>query len=825
MLRLLKYLAILCAGGLLVVTLAGIYLYWHFSADLPDHQQLAAYNPPTVTRLYAADGRLLAEYAREKRVYVPLEAMPKRVIQAFVAAEDQRFFTHPGVDFQGVVRALLNNLSNMGHNRRPEGASSITQQVARNFLLTNEVALSRKIREAILAFRIEHAFSKERILELYLNEIFLGAGNYGVTAAALNYFGKSLDELTVGETAYLAGLPKAPSTYNINRAPAEAKARRDYVIARMLEDGYITQEEAAAARAEPLQLRRRPDSETTSADFFAEEVRRLVFSQYGEKALYEGGLTVRTTLDTKLQPIVENALRNGLVNYDRRHGWRGPHAKLPSLDDWQQALAKVPETKPLYAPPSWQLAAVLKVDGEKAVIGLVNGSEGVIPFAQMRWAAPALEDQRLGAAPKRPADVVSPGDVVVVEPVAENAKPGNGDGNGKGEDKPKPGRTYALRQVPNVDGGAVALDPHTGRVLAMAGGWNFWRSQYNRVTQALRQPGSAFKPFVYLTALDNGLTPSSLILDAPFVFDPGPGQPLWKPENFSRDFMGPTTLRQGIEKSRNLMTVRLAQFVGMDKVAQTAKTFGIVDQMQEYLPMALGAAETTLLRMAAGYGMLANGGKRIVPTLVDRIQDRDGKTIYRHDQRPCPGCQATAWQNQPVPEIPDTREQIYDPRSVYQVVHIMEGVTIRGTAASLASLGRPLAGKTGTSNDAKDLWFLGFSPDIVFGVYVGFDEPRSLGRNEQASMVTVPIFREIATAYFKDKPPAPFRVPAGLQMVRVNPRTGELAGSGDGGAILEAFKPGTEPTGLRGVLDGSGAFSALDGGPGVPALSGTGETY
>ena len=819
-LRVFKYLLWLGVVGVAVAAAGAGYVFFHYSEGLPDHQALAAYDPPVTTRLYAGDGRLMAEYAKEKRIFVPIAAMPKRVVDAFVAAEDQRFWTHRGVDFVGVLRAAYTNLTNMGH-KRPEGASSITQQVAKNFLLSNEATISRKIREALLAFRIEAAFSKERILELYLNEIFLGSGNYGVSAAALNYFGKSLDELTIGEAAYLAALPKAPSNYHLTRQPAEAKIRRDYVIGRMQEDGYINGAQATAARAEPLQVRRRPDSETVAADFFAEEVRRQLVAQYGDKGLYEGGLAVRTTLDSNLQPVVEKALRDGLVTYDRRHGWRGPHSKLANLENWKSQLAKATDIKPFYPLPGWELAVVLKLENDKAIIGLANGNEGSIPFAEIAWARATLEEQKLGPPLRRPADAMAVGDVIPVELLQVDAK-----------NKPYPPNTYGLRQVPNLDGGAVILDPHTGRVLAMAGGWSYQRSQFNRVTQAMRQPGSSFKPFVYLTALENGFTPSSLVLDAPFVYDPGPNQPLWKPENYSHDFLGPTTLRQGIEKSRNLMTVRIAYQLGMDKVAATAKKFGVVDSMLEVLPMALGAGETTLLRMAAAYGMLDNGGKRVVPTLIDRVQDRNGKTIYRHDKRVCQDCRAGDWQNQKPPIVIDSAEQLVDTRSVYQMVHIMQGVTVRGTAAALAVLNRPLAGKTGTSNDAKDLWFIGFSPDLVIGVYVGFDDPRTLGRGETGSSAAVPIFKDIAQVVFKDRPVIPFRIPPGLRMVRVNVLTGELARGDDRAAILEAFKPGTEPLpGERFILDGSGNFTLLEpdqgpvGGGFKPAITGTGPTY
>ncbi|MBI3197012.1 MAG: penicillin-binding protein 1A, partial [Rhodospirillales bacterium] len=781
MLNLVKVFLAFATAALIVGTGTVAGLFWHFSHGLPDHKQLADYQPLTVSRLYAADGRLLAEYAREKRVFVPVAAMPKRVVEAFVAAEDQRFFTHPGIDFIGVVRAIISNVTNPG--KRPEGASGLTQQVAKNFLLTNQATLARKIREAILAFRIEETYSKERILELYLNEIYLGSGNYGVAQAAINYFDRSLGELTLSEIAYLAALPKAPNRYHIVRNEKEAYARRDYVLNRMQEDGYIKPAEVQAARAEKLQLRRRGATETTQADFFAEEVRRNLLAAYGEKGLYEGGLTVSTTLDPAFQSAADRALRDGLIAYDRRHGWRGAYAKIPDMSVWEEEFARITQRRPLFGPPTWQLAVVNKVDAQSVqIVGLPGGegnNEGTIPFAEMTWARPTLADQRVGNPPRAPRDVVSVGDVVVVEKID---KPAGAPANAK----PYPPKTYALRQVPNVEGGVVIMDTQTGRVLAMSGGWAYGRSQFNRAVQAARQPGSAFKPFVFLAAMDAGFSPASIVLDGPFSYDPGHGQPVWTPKNYGGDFLGPATVRRGLELSRNLMTVRMAQQVGMKHVVEVAKEFGVTDNMGAYLPMAIGAGETTLLRMTMAYAMLANGALEITPSLVDRVQDRNGKTIYRHEPRACRGCnEAVAAGGKPVPpELIDSRKPFHDPAAVYQVVSMMQGVTVRGTAGRLAALGRPIAGKTGTTNDARDNWFLGSTPDITIGIYIGFDEPRNLGAQETGGGNAVPIFEQIAKEIFKGKPPTPFRIPPGLRMVRF---------TYEGGTIDEVFKPGTEP--------------------------------
>ncbi|MFO1058775.1 MAG: penicillin-binding protein 1A [Dongiaceae bacterium] len=794
---------------LLVLAAAGaaFLVFQHYGKDLPDYTQLANYNPPLVTRVHAGDGRVLAEYATQNRVFVPISAIPKRVSNAFISAEDKSFYTHPGIDVAGLGRAVITNLGHLGSDRRPVGASTITQQVAKNFLLTNEVSLARKVKELMLAYRIEHAFSKDRILELYLNEIYLGGGSYGVATAALNYFNKSLDELSVAEAAMLAAMPKAPNNYNPLRHPEAAKARRDWVIGRMLEDGHISKEEATAALAEPVVVRSRGEADTVTADYFAEEVRRELVQRFGEDGLYKGGLSVRTSLDPRLQKIAEKVLRTGLVSYDRRHGWRGPLAHVALATDWkaQLAAAKVPAGL-----SDWQMAIVTAIEGGAAQIGLADGTEGRIPLAELRWARRWHEGQTVGGAVGKVSDVLQPGDIVVVEAVAKDEA-----------GKAYPAGTYGLRQIPDVSGAIVALDPHTGRVLAMQGGWSFQQSEFNRVTQALRQPGSSFKPFVYMTGLESGFTPSTIIVDAPIVIDQGPGLPLWKPRNDDGEFLGPLPLRQGIEKSRNLMTVRLAQAVGMDKVAALAKRFGVVENLMPTLAMSIGAGETTLLRMATGYAEIVDGGKKVTPTLIDRVQDRQGVTLYRHDDRPCEGCKADSWSNQEPPKLPDNRERIIDAPTTYQMVSMLEGVVQRGTATVVKAVGKPLAGKTGTTNDAMDAWFIGFSPDLVVGVWIGFDTPKTLGPKEYGGVASAPVFRDFMLAALADKPAVPFRVPPGIRLVRVNLDSGQRAQPGDQRVILEAYKPGTEPDGQQQVIGGDSA-SVVPAGAGV--LTGTGAS-
>ena len=783
--KLLKVVGVLSAAGLVLALVAGggaLFLLHRYSAGLPDYRQLADYQPPTVTRVHAGDGRLLAEFADEKRVFVPVEAIPKRVIQAFLAAEDKNFYSHPGIDPLSVVRAVITNLDRLIDDRRPVGASTITQQVAKNFLLSNEVTIERKVKEALLAFRIEQAFTKDQILELYLNQIYLGVGSYGVAAAAINYFDKSLDELTTGEAAFLAGLPKAPSWYHPERRPDAAKARRDWVIGRMLDVGFIDAGEAEQAVAEPLVMHRRAPTEIVTADYFVEEVRRALIERHGEDFLYQGGLSIRTTVSPTLQAIADRALRDGLIAYDRRHGWRGPAARTELHQDpaWPAQLAQMDQSAGL---DGWQLALVMAADAEAATIGLADGSTAPLPLAELTWARTVDENGDLGPPVERADQVLAAGDVIWVEKVAAEAE-----GEGASE------AHYALRQPPEVEGAIVALDPHTGRVLALRGGFSYARSEFNRATQALRQPGSALKPFVYLAALENGFTPSSILLDAPIVIDQGAGLGKWKPANYSRRFYGPSTLRLGIEKSRNLMTVRLAQAVGMGRIREMAARFGLERGLGNNLASALGSNEVTLLQLTTAYAMLVNGGKWIEPALIERIQDRHGRTVLRRDPRPCPQCQDVAWQAQPAPPLPEEREQVIDPARAYQMVNLLKGVVERGTGQRARSIGKPVAGKTGTTDDTRDAWFVGFTPDLAVGVFVGFDQPKSLGGQEQGASAALPIFVQFMTAALEGQPATPFRVPAGVRLVRVDAETGLLAGSNTQLAILEAYMPGTEPT-------------------------------
>ncbi len=765
------FLAILGAG-------AAAWLFSRYGAGLPEYAQLAGYRSPVVSRIHAGDGRLLAEFATQKRVFVPIGAIPDRVVDAFLAAEDKTFFTHPGIDVPGIASALFRNLMQIGSDRRPIGASTITQQVARNFLLSNVLSYERKIKEIILAFRIESALSKQRILELYLNEIYLGRGSWGVAAAALNYFRKSLDELTIAEAAFIAGLPKAPSSYDPIGRPEATRARRDYVIRQLRRNGRITEAEAASARAGPVAAVEPEGVEIVRADHFVEEVRRRLAERYGATTLYGGGLSVRTTLDTHLQAIGDRALRAGLIAYDRRHGWRGPLARGDAGRPLRPQLAGIDIGR---APAGWRPALVQRTTETAAVIRLDGDATGRIPLAELRWARRRLPEQRIGRAVRRPADVVAPGDIVLVERLDSGAP-----------------FVFGLRQIPDVDGALVALDPHTGRVLALSGGFSYAGSEFNRATQAWRQPGSAFKPFVYLAALDNGFTPSDLVLDAPLVVDQGLELGKWKPSNYGGGFYGPSTLRAGIEKSRNLMTARLARKIGMEKVANYAERFGIVDRMPRLLAMSLGAGETTLLRLTAAYAMLVNGGKRIVPTVFDRIQDRQGRTVYRHDRRLCPECSAVAWRGQAEePDPPDLRVRVADPRSAFQIVSMLEGAVQRGTGRTVRAVGKPIAGKTGTTNESLDCWFVGFSPDLAAGVYVGFDTPRTLGRRETGATAAAPIFRDFMKEALEGAAAIPFRRPPGIRLVQVDAGSGRPTPPGGRGAILEAFKPGTEPGAAR----------------------------
>jgi penicillin-binding protein 1A len=785
----------------LVVAAAVAGIIWHFQQDLPDYTQLKNYEPPVMTRVHAGDGSLLAEYAHERRLYLPASAIPPLVKQAFIAAEDKNFYGHMGIDPEGILRAIGILLEG---GKRAQGASTITQQVAKNFLLGNERSLERKIREMLLALRIESAYSKEKILELYLNQIFFGLGNYGIAAAALNYFGKSVHELTVAEAAYLAGLPKGPNNYHPFRNPEAALERRRYVINRMVDDGYISRADADKALQEPLGVNPRVLSPNSLvAGFFAEEVRRELLDRYGEKKLYEGGLSVRTTLDPKMQLLARKALVDGLVRYDEAHGYRGAIRSLDLGADWGLPLADVPELGDVQP---WRLAVVIDANETGARIGLQPRREKSGEVGRERETGVVGLDGIHWTRKNSVRSILTPGDVIYVEPM--EGKPGQ----------------FRLRQIPEVSGAIVAMDPFTGRVFAMVGGFSFDQSEFNRATQALRQPGSSFKPFVYATALDNGYTPSSVVLDAPIEIDLGPGLGVWRPENFEGKSSGPHTLRYGIEHSINQMTVRLAKDVGMPLIVEYAKRFGIYDDLPPYLSMSLGSGETTLLRMATAYSMLANGGRRIKATLIDRIQDRWGHTIFKHDERICQGCDAVKWENQNEPRLIDKREQVLDPLTAYQITSMMEGVIQRGTGQAIKEVGKHLAGKTGTTNEAKDLWFVGFSPDLTVGVFMGYDRPRSLGDSAQAALYTAPIFRDFMKMELKDKPDVPFRVPPGIKLIAIDPRTG-LRASGNG-TILEAFKPGTAPPDSYSII-GDSSPRALSVTPDADRAvgSGTGGLY
>jgi len=761
---------------ILIIAIVGLtYGLAKINITIPDYHQLANYEPPVTTRLFAGDGQVMMEYAAEKRLFVPVEKIPDLVKKAFIAAEDKHFYQHSGIDYLGIMRAVLGNLRNMGSGRRPAGASTITQQVAKNFLLSSELSYTRKIKEAILARRMNKTFSKEHVLELYLNEIYLGNRAYGVAAAAINYFGKALDELSLEEIAYLAALPKGPNNYNPQTKYDAAVARRNWVIDRMVSDGYVSAEEAKIAKEKPLKVVERKSGFLKNTEYYSEEVRRSISNNFGDEALYQGGLIVRTTIDPKLQTIATKALRKGLIDYDRRHGWRGATANIAIDENYKQNLKGTILTSG--AEETWEKAVVLKITKDKALVETVSGKTGDILLSSLKWARWKEKGKNMGPEPTSMQQVLHEGDVIYVEerlPAKENEKTE---------------KVFDLRQIPEVEGGMAVMDPHTGKVLALVGGFSFAKSQFNRATQAYRQTGSTFKPFVYLTALELGYSPTDLILDAPFVLDQGEGMPKWKPVNYSKKFYGLMTLRRGVELSKNLMTVRLAQDIGMDKVVEMSRRVGVNKNLPPYLSASLGAADTRVIDMVSAYCVIVNGGKKVPPYMIERIQNRKGKTIYKHEQTPCTECQANKWEGQEAPDFNVIREQVVDPLSAYQMTSILEGVAVRGTGAKLNGLHRHLAGKTGTTNETKDAWFVGFSPDLVAGVYIGYDEPESLGRYETGAQAALPIFYDFMAEALKDVPDTSFRIPAGMKLVRVNPMTGKPSVPGDTTVIIEALKP------------------------------------
>ncbi len=754
---------------------AGAGLYWHFSRDLPSIEVLRRYEPPLPTHVRAGDGSHLATFARERRVFTPYAAMPPRLIQAFISAEDKTFFEHEGLDYPGIAQALWTNILEYGTGRRPVGASTITQQVAKNLVLGGEVSLGRKIREAILARRIEQAFSKEEILEIYLNMIFLGRNAYGVEAAAQAYFDKPVGGLSLEQMAFLAVLPKAPANYNPDRFPERALERRNWVLAQMQANGFITAGERAAAAAQPLGVvRQRSDARNLAASWFVEDVRRWLIDKFGEDArdgpnsVYAGGLWVRTSFDPRIQAAADKALRDGLLRLEAGRRWRGPAGRIDPGAGWAERLREL-DVGVGYE--TWRSAVVLAKAGGVARIGLDDGSEARLPA----WGAQTAERET-----GRPAfERLQPGDVIIVTRAA--------------------GDDYALRQVPELSGAIVVQDPRTGRVLAMAGGWDGRNSKFNRASQALRQPGSTFKPFVFSTALDNGMTPASIIRDAPFcVFQSARlGRKCFR--NSGGGYAGAQTMRWALEQSRNLMTVRAASQVGMDKVVETASKLGI-GEYQPVLAVSLGAGETTVLRLTNAFAMLIANGRRLEPTIVDMVQDRNGRVIWRADSRPCQGCDAPDWLGAPMPRPAPTSGQAMDPVTAFQITHMLQGVVERGTAKVLRKLDRPIMGKTGTTTGPKDVWFVGGTPEFVAGVYIGYDRPRNLGSWAQGGRVAAPMWGQVAAEVLKDVPPRPFTAPPGVRMVRVERRTGRKVfgswpGDSENAAIIwEAFRPDSEPT-------------------------------
>ena len=749
-----NYAIKVCISIFLFSTFLIFSAFWYFSYGLPDYKKLSNYEPSVLSRVYAESGELIGEFAIEKRLFIPFNSIPDKVINSFLSAEDKNFFDHPGIDAKGVTRAVIKNIDNILSNKRLEGASTITQQVAKNFLLTNEVSLKRKIKEAILAFRIEKAYSKKRILELYLNEIYLGKGTYGVASASLEYFNKSVKELNYNEAALLAALPKAPSKYNPYNSIEKATVRRNMVLKNLNDNGYISNDELQKFLKQKINLKKRKVFLIKEAKSYTEEVRRIVKTDYGFEKLYSEGLSISTPLDGKYQIAALNSLRFGIEKYDKRHGWRGPISNIFKDKNWKNVIndIKIDETL------NWEIVQILKVDNYISEIKFIDTNKiAKMPFENLEWTRK-----------KDFIDLFEIGDLIFVKKTKSNI--------------------WTLKQLPLVNGGIVVMDPHNGKVKALVGGYSFKSSEFNRVTQAKRQPGSAFKPIVYASALENGFLPNSLILDAPFVSEQGVGLKDWKPENYGKKFYGPSTLRKGIEKSRNLMTVRIAQKLGFDKISKTSVDLGVYENVPELLSVSLGSNETTLLKLTNAYCIFANGGKKITPILINRIQNRRGKTIYNSETRICEGCSVIKDDEDFFPIILDKYKQVISEQTAYQITSMLEGVIKRGTGKKLKNLNVPLAGKTGTTNEYLDAWFIGFTSDLAIGVYIGYDTPKSLGKFETGSKTALPIFKKFVESAIYKEDMKPFKIPENIYFFPVDYDTGEITSFSEAKAISESFK-------------------------------------
>lgn len=749
----------------------GFFIFKKYSENLPDYEQLKKYTPSVTTRIYAADGSLVNEFSKEKRVFVPIESIPKNLVNAFLAAEDSNFYDHLGIDPLAILRTAVRNLlSKMEGKQVLGGASTITQQVVKNLLLTNERTLQRKIKEAILAFRMTKSFTKDQVLELYLNQIYLGSSSYGVAVAAETYFNKSIDQLTIEENALLATLPKAPSKLDPRKDIKKSKIRRDWVIKRMLSEGFISSQEAELAIKTPIILGMKESNQINKAEFFSDSVKKELTGLYGSDNVFESGIVVRTTLDNRLQKIASSALSAGIEKYDMKHGYRGALKKFKNLDDWKKKLKKFKITR--FHKADWHKAVILSLSKYSAKVGVENGELGSIEIDKVMWAKKYISVDETGPKITKMSDIFSVGDVILVEKVIKVQK-----SEEIAEETPDEGNKYLLRQIPKVNGAFIAMDPHTGRVLAMMGGYIDAANQFNRATQAIRQPGSTLKPFGYIAALENGMTPATIIMDEEITLNQGDDLPPYKPSNYSGRFYGPTTLRVGLEKSRNVTTVRMIDQIGIDKLVDVVKRFGINSNPKEIYSLVLGSTESSLMRVVTAYAMMVNGGNKISPSMIEKIQDRDGMTIYRRDERNCKSCspeESVESGDAPVPFLRDTRKEITDSATAYQITSMLQGTVEKGTGRRATAIRKIIAGKTGTTNNSYDSWFVGFTPDLVAGVYIGFDLPKTLGAKETGSSVALPIFVDFMGKALSETPSTPFRVPSSVKFVKIDRDTGSF---------------------------------------------------